>query len=74
MGGVFDDLSRDKNTSIQYPEQLRMGYTHIDTAEYYGGGHTEEIIGEAISVFSREELFITSKVWPTSVEGRTSEL
>ncbi|HPQ91483.1 MAG TPA: aldo/keto reductase [Mesotoga prima] len=64
-GRDLPDLSRDKEHIDTISRAIEMGYTHIDTAEYYGGGHTEEIIGEAISVFSREELFITSKVWPT---------
>jgi diketogulonate reductase-like aldo/keto reductase len=41
---------------------LRMGYRHIDTAEIYSGGRSEELIGEAIQVMPREELFITTKV------------
>jgi len=41
---------------------LRMGYRHIDTAEIYGGGRSEELIGEAIQGMPREELFITTKV------------
>lgn len=41
---------------------LRMGYRHIDTAEIYGGGRSEELIGEAIQRVPRQELFITTKV------------
>ncbi len=36
---------------------------HINTAEMYGAGHTEELIGEAIKPFPREQLFLVSKVW-----------
>ena len=45
---------------------LEIGYTHFDTAEMYGGGHTEELVGQAIRAAGkkREELFITSKVTP----------
>ncbi|MEK7170153.1 MAG: aldo/keto reductase, partial [Patescibacteria group bacterium] len=38
------------------------GITHIDTAESYGNGHAEELVGEAIQGLNREKLFITSKV------------
>ncbi len=38
------------------------GITHIDTAEIYAAGHTEELVGEAIADLPREKLFITSKV------------
>ncbi len=39
--------------------------THIDTAEYYGAGHTEELVGKAIQQYSRSNLFITTKVYRT---------
>ncbi|MCD6550775.1 aldo/keto reductase [Thermotoga sp.] len=59
------DYSRDEEMVELLKKAINMGYTHIDTAEYYGGGHTEELIGRAIKDFKREELFIVSKVWPT---------
>ncbi len=43
---------------------LELGYTHIDTAEFYDN---EEEIGRAIDGFERSELFITSKVWRTNL-------
>ncbi|AIY86625.1 MULTISPECIES: aldo/keto reductase [unclassified Thermotoga] len=59
------DYSRDEEMVELLKTAIKMGYTHIDTAEYYGGGHTEELIGRAIKDFRREDLFIVSKVWPT---------
>lgn len=54
----------------EYIEALRtgieLGMRVIDTAEMYGGGHAEEIVGEAIKVFPREDLFVVTKVWPTN--------
>ena len=41
---------------------LELGFRHIDTAEMYAGGFSEEIVGEAISGFDRAGLFLTSKV------------
>ncbi len=41
---------------------IEAGITHIDTAESYGDGHAEEIIGEAILGMNRKKIFITSKV------------
>lgn len=40
---------------------LDLGYRHIDTAEMY---ENEEAIGRAIASVDRDELFLTSKVWP----------
>lgn len=47
---------------------LKMGYTHIDTAEMYAEGFTEEIVGRAISKFDRAKLFLTTKVWKTHLK------
>ncbi|MEK6209482.1 MAG: aldo/keto reductase [Pseudomonadota bacterium] len=42
---------------------LDLGITLIDTAEMYGEGKAEELIGEAIAV-RRDEAFLVSKVYP----------
>ncbi len=42
---------------------MEHGFKHIDTAEMYAAGFAEEITGQAIKGHSRENLFITSKVW-----------
>ncbi|HXZ67504.1 MAG TPA: aldo/keto reductase [Alphaproteobacteria bacterium] len=43
---------------------LDLGMTHIDTAEMYGSGRSEDIVGEAVRGRQREELFIVSKILP----------
>ncbi len=47
--------------AIRY--SISRGQNHIDTAHMYGAGHTEEIVGQAISEIERSTLFIASKVW-----------
>lgn len=49
---------------------LDLGMSHIDTAEMYGEGHVEELVGETISG-RRDEIFLVSKVLPSnaSYEG-----
>ncbi len=42
---------------------LDLGMTHIDTAEMYGSGRVEDIVGEAIAGL-RDEVFLVSKVLP----------
>jgi diketogulonate reductase-like aldo/keto reductase len=42
--------------------------TLIDTAEIYGSGNSERLIGRVIAD-RRDHLFIVSKVWPTHVAG-----
>ncbi len=39
---------------------------HIDTAEMYGDGGAEELVGDAIAGLPREQLFIVSKVLPSN--------
>ncbi|MFY9631460.1 MAG: aldo/keto reductase [Candidatus Cybelea sp.] len=43
---------------------IELGMTHLDTAEMYGAGAVEEMLGEAIRGIVRERLFIASKVLP----------
>lgn len=61
-GGMTADYSRDDETVAVIQSAIAMGYTHIDTAEVYGAGHSEELIGRAIRELPREGLFLTSKV------------
>lgn len=43
---------------------IEHGLTLIDTAEMYGEGLSEALVGEAIAPYDREELFLVSKVYP----------
>lgn len=45
---------------------IELGMTHIDTAEMYGAGRAEEIVGEALAGLARERVFLASKVLPTN--------
>lgn len=45
---------------------IDLGLTHIDTAEMYGDGRSEELVGEAIAPYPRDSLFIVSKVLPSN--------
>ena len=49
---------------------VELGMTHIDTAEMYGDGASERLIGEAIRGLPREELFLVSKVLPSNASRR----
>ncbi|MGZ5231203.1 MAG: aldo/keto reductase [Burkholderiales bacterium] len=48
---------------------LDLGATLIDTAEMYGEGKAEELIGEAIAG-RRDEVFLVSKVYPHNASRR----
>jgi len=69
MGGGLEgtDVTYDKENICAIKTAIKLGMTHVDTAEMYGCGHSEELVGEAISDFNRETLFITTKVSPTNL-------
>ncbi|HEX7647371.1 MAG TPA: aldo/keto reductase [Noviherbaspirillum sp.] len=48
---------------------LDLGMTLIDTAEMYGDGNSEELVGEAIAG-RRDEVFVVSKVLPSNASRR----
>lgn len=48
---------------------LDLGLTHIDTAEMYGSGAAETLIGKAIGG-RRDEVFLVSKVLPSNASTR----
>jgi diketogulonate reductase-like aldo/keto reductase len=48
---------------------LDLGLTHIDTAEMYGSGAAEALVGTAIAG-RRDEVFLVSKVLPTNASKR----
>ena len=48
---------------------IDLGMTHIDTAEMYGSGRVEEIVGEAIAG-RRDEVFLATKVLPSNATRR----
>jgi len=48
---------------------LDLGATHIDTAEMYGSGAAESIVGEAI-LGRRDSVFLVSKVLPQNASRR----
>jgi diketogulonate reductase-like aldo/keto reductase len=48
---------------------IDLGLTHVDTAEMYGSGEVEELVGEAIAG-RRDEVFLASKVLPSNASHR----
>ncbi len=66
-GGMMPNYSADKQAIEAIRHAVKLGMNHIDTAEIYGGGHAEELVGEAIKEFARDDIFIASKVWHTNL-------
>ncbi len=70
MGGdaLHSSHNNDKDEISAIKFALKSGINVIDTAEIYGKGHAEELVAEAIKGRDREDLFITSKVWPMNLK------
>jgi diketogulonate reductase-like aldo/keto reductase len=66
-GGISRDTTGDKEAIRAIRKAIELGMTLIDTAEMYAAGHAEELVGEAIKPFRREQLFLVSKVAPTNL-------
>jgi diketogulonate reductase-like aldo/keto reductase len=49
---------------------LELGLTLVDTAEMYGDGRSEELVGEAIAG-RRDQVFLVSKVYPHNASRRS---
>ena len=69
-GESSPDPTTDSASMTALRSALEIGYTHFDTAEYYAGGHAEELLGRAVRETNtkRENLFITSKVSPEHLD------
>lgn len=64
IGGRFaPDYDRDIEQIATLRFGIDLGMTFIDTAEVYGGGHSEELVGEAVAG-NRDAVFLASKVSP----------
>lgn len=52
---------------------IEAGATLIDTAEMYGSGRSEDLVGEAIKPYDRESLYIVTKVLPSNASRARME-
>ena len=53
---------------------LELGIDNIDTAEMYGDGKAESIVGEAVRSYGRDRVFITTKLLPHRFRSRESAI
>ena len=65
-----DDADRRAREIAALRTGIEKGMTLIDTAEMYGGGRSERLVGEAIKGTERARLFIVSKVLPDNAGRR----
>ena len=72
LGQGSANLAQGRRPEAAEEEALRtglsLGMTLIDTAEIYGDGRSEKLIGRVIAG-QRDRVFLVSKVWPDHVMG-----
>ena len=49
---------------------IEAGMTLLDTAEMYGDGQAESLLGEVLPHYTRSDLFLVSKVYPHNAGRR----
>jgi len=64
-----DDPGRRREEVAALQRGIDLGLTLIDTAEMYGDGRSESLVGEAIAG-RRDEVFVVSKVFPHNASRR----
>jgi len=70
--GTWYDENEDRDSSIATLRLgLDVGMNHIDTAEMYGSGAVERMVGQAIAG-RRDEVFLVSKVLPQNASRRAT--
>jgi diketogulonate reductase-like aldo/keto reductase len=69
LGGYLSNGSKDGFFLSALQSAFELGYTHFDTAEFYGFGRSESLIGQALKETGtkRDNVLLTSKVWPTNL-------
>ena len=68
LGQGSAGLAAGRHPAAQEEEALRtgisLGMTLLDTAEIYGSGKSEQMIGRVVAG-QRDKVFVVSKVWPS---------
>lgn len=59
-----DDPAKEKAEIDALQAGIKAGVAVIDTAEMYGEGNAETLVGKAIQPFTRGDLYLISKVYP----------
>jgi aryl-alcohol dehydrogenase-like predicted oxidoreductase len=64
IGGAWGDV--DDQASIKtLLHAFERGINFVDTAELYGAGHSETVIGQALRTWRGDKVYVATKVQPT---------
>jgi aryl-alcohol dehydrogenase-like predicted oxidoreductase len=71
LGGQWGQVDDDASVRSLL-HAFELGVNFVDTAEYYGEGHSEEVIGEALRRWDGDKIYVATKVrpviWPAPSE------
>ena len=67
MGGTQWEFTNDENNINAVRKALSLGITSFDTAEGYGNGHSEEVLGKALGA-ERKNIVLATKVSNTHLK------
>jgi aryl-alcohol dehydrogenase-like predicted oxidoreductase len=71
LGGQWGAVD-DEASVATLLHAFERGVNFVDTAEYYGDGHSEEVIGEALRRWHGDKIYVATKVrpvqWPPPTE------
>src|SRR5215213_10149621 len=78
LGGAdWGDVSDEQAFGV-LRASVEAGVTFLDTADVYGAGRSEELIGRFLKNYKREQFFIASKFgrlprpgWPGNFDAKT---
>jgi aryl-alcohol dehydrogenase-like predicted oxidoreductase len=71
LGGQWGAVD-DEASIASLLHAFQRGVNFVDTAEYYGDGHSEQVIGEALRRWDGDKIYVATKVrpvvWPSPDE------
>jgi aryl-alcohol dehydrogenase-like predicted oxidoreductase len=64
LGGQWGEVD-DEASVGSLLEAYEAGINFVDTAELYGAGHSEEVIGESLRQWGGDKVYVATKIQPT---------
>lgn len=64
LGGQWGTVDDDESVAALL-EAYENGINFVDTAELYGAGHSEEIVGESLRRWRGDKVYVATKIQPT---------
>jgi aryl-alcohol dehydrogenase-like predicted oxidoreductase len=66
LGGQAWGGQRDEDSVATLKQALDLGCNFIDTAQGYGDGHSERVVGKFLKTHPGERIYVATKIPPTS--------